>query len=369
MKKILFILDHLKGGGAERITLELAEQLYHRGFNVYFLILDQHDVKMPVSFDVPVYYANINPKFFRAGMWRKRDYKLTNDECLTINRIINEVSPDKIIVGYWYGYFVAPALPKTIESIFWFHGQAFDLKRRVTKNLFRWYKEARRFYFEKKGFLNIVKEHKLIFVNDDLRKECLPFIDDKLLFTLPNGVNISKIQSLAGNQKEKKWDCIFVGRLSPEKQSEHAIQAFANSGLSGRMAIVGDGQMKEELIELCKQLNIFDRVDFLGWQENPYPFIQQSRALILSSKTEGSPLVILESLSLNTPVVAYHINSGISSQLNHNDLVQGLVNNQDLDDLTRKLSQIVKQPYTITDDDKKQLSIEMMTNRFIEIIR
>lgn len=60
----------------------------------------------------------------------------------------------------------------------------------------------------------------------------------------------------------KKWDAIFVGRLSEEKQPNVAIKAFAESGLTGRMAIVGDGPLLGELIQLVQALELSERIDF-----------------------------------------------------------------------------------------------------------
>jgi len=48
--------------------------------------------------------------------------------------------------------------------------------------------------------------------------------------------------------------------------------------------------MLHDLKQLAADLNLADHVDFLGWQNQPSLFIQQSRSLILSSRTEGSPL-------------------------------------------------------------------------------
>lgn len=366
--KLLFIVDHLKGGGAERITLELMEQLHIRGIDVACLVLGDDEMNMSMGFDIPMYYANLSQEFFDGGMWRKRKYKPTEQEIKNVKKYIELINPSKIILGYWHGYFIEPFLPKTIETILWFHGQAFDLKRKKTKNLFRWYKEARRVYLERRGFVKIAGKKRIIFVNDDLRTECLSYLNSDDLFVLPNGVNIPKITTLAGEELGKKWDCIFVGRLSQEKQPEHAITAFASSGLMGRMAIVGDGQMKGELVALCKNLNVDGRIDFLGWQENPYPFIQQSKVLVLSSKMEGFGLVVSEALVLDVNVVSYNVSSGVYCQLSQNQLVEGLVENQNLEMLANKLYQVVNSPYAITNEDKNRLSIEKMTENFIKII-
>ena len=210
----------------------------------------------------------------------------------------------------------------------------------------------------------------LIVVNDDLRLRYQGSIPNANIAVLPNGINATKIieqlSNLPHHSKNKQWDCVFVGRLSAEKQPEHAIEAFAKSGITGRMAIVGNGRLEDNLIKLCHTLGVADRVDFLGWQTNPYLFIKQSKCLILSSNTEGSPLVIAESLLLDVPVVAYDINGGIRQQLYYDSLKRGLVENQNLDMLAKTLSNVVKNPYIISDEDKQRLSMQKMAESFID---
>lgn len=366
-KNILFVVDHLKGGGAEKITLDVAEKLYLKGYRVSIISLAGDESKMMPNPNIAIFYMNFPSEFFSGGMWRKRNYQLDDKDKINVQNVILKINPDKIILGYWYGYFIEPVIPKQYEIILWFHGQAFDLIKHPKKNLFRRYKEWRRWYLEKKGFLKIAKGKKLIFVNEDLKKECEPLFDSKDLFVLPNGVNIDKIHRQTLGVDKKEWDCIFVGRLSPEKQPSHAIRAFANSGSKGKMVVVGDGELNENLKNLCQILNIADRVDFVGWQENPYSYIARSRVLVLSSITEGSPLIVAEAIALNVPVVAYNINSGIRQQLG-GELSMGLVENQDLDKLTQKLGEIIHKPYAIKDKDIQRLSLNSMVENFESII-
>lgn len=367
--KILFILDHLKGGGAERIALSLAESLHQQDHEVVIALLDSTEIKMPVPVGIKQINLDFSSSFFTGRLWQSTRKKFLKSDQDKISQLIDTVQPDKVIVSPWRAFYLAQSKILNNNNVFfWIHGEVIDLVRRPQKNVFRTYKEVLRLYKEKYYFSKILNGKNIIIVNSDLKTMYQLILKNSNIQVLSNGVDINTIQKLAGNQIDKKWDCIFVGRLSPEKQPEHAIQAFANSGLKGKMAIVGDGQMRAELVALCKEINIIERVDFLGWQENPYPFIQQSKVLLLTSKSEGFGLVISEALILNTTVLAYNASDGIDYQLNHNDLVQGLVNNQDLDDLTRKLSQVVKQPYPITDDDKNRLSIEQMATHFIDIL-
>ena len=369
-QKILFILDHLKGGGAERIALELCEELQDRGFEVRVILLDGSDIKMQIPNGISIDNLDVNQKFLLGKLWRSRENRFLPDERSRLQEKVRVYQPDAIVLSHWYAYCVYPAIKDLGRIFFWVHGEIFQPERQKTTNLFRFYKEYRRWYLDNKYFKQKLDGKNLIVVNDDLRLRYQGSIPNANIVVLPNGINATKIieqlSNLPHHSKNKQWDCVFVGRLSAEKQPEHAIEAFAKSGITGRMAIVGNGRLEDNLIKLCHTLGVADRVDFLGWQTNPYLFIKQSKCLILSSNTEGSPLVIAESLLLDVPVVAYDINGGIRQQLDYDSLKRGLVENQNLDMLAKTLSNVVKNPYIISDEDKQRLSMQKMAESFID---
>ncbi|MGL5459100.1 MAG: glycosyltransferase, partial [Cetobacterium sp.] len=71
-----------------------------------------------------------------------------------------------------------------------------------------------------------------------------------------------------------------------------------------KLYIVGDGPYKKELEEKVKKLNLESKIKFLGSKKNPYPILKKSKGLILSSRYEGLPNVILEALVLKKSIVA-----------------------------------------------------------------
>lgn len=60
------------------------------------------------------------------------------------------------------------------------------------------------------------------------------------------------------------------------------------------------------------KLNLQNRVDFLGWSSSPQDFICQSRCVVMSSSSEGSPISLLQALSLDVPIVSYNSSSSIA---------------------------------------------------------
>lgn len=110
---------------------------------------------------------------------------------------------------------------------------------------------------------------------------------------------------------------IHLGRFSPEKRHDLLLEAFA--GLADRevkLLLVGEGELRDEILERIKLLGIEERVKFTGWIENPFPFLKNAQVLVLSSDFEGLPSALIEALVLGTPVVSTDCPSGPSEILN-----------------------------------------------------
>ncbi|MCU7927341.1 MAG: glycosyltransferase [Candidatus Thiodiazotropha sp. (ex Dulcina madagascariensis)] len=106
---------------------------------------------------------------------------------------------------------------------------------------------------------------------------------------------------------------VVVGRLVEQKDFFTAIHAVArvNDERPLNLVVIGDGPQKEELLALARTLNINERVYCLGFQPNPYPWINQADVFILSSKWEGYPNVLLEAMSLGRPIISTEYDASI----------------------------------------------------------
>jgi glycosyltransferase involved in cell wall biosynthesis len=153
---------------------------------------------------------------------------------------------------------------------------------------------------------------------------------------LPIHQIIDKSNELINNKLINSDYIVMVARLDKQKDHATLFKAFVEVNKSHpnlNLVLLGDGGEKESLKILSAQLGLEDRIYFLGSVENPYAWIKNAKALILSTNYEGFGLVIIESICVNTvPIVSdipqcleaiNHHKCGISFE-NHNafDLVE-----------------------------------------------
>ncbi len=99
---------------------------------------------------------------------------------------------------------------------------------------------------------------------------------------------------------------LAVGRLAKEKNFPALIRAFARvqREVESRLLILGEGPERPHLEGLVRELGLDDRVSLPGFFLNPYPYMARAAALVLSSLYESFSNVLIEALALGTPVVA-----------------------------------------------------------------
>lgn len=122
-------------------------------------------------------------------------------------------------------------------------------------------------------------------------------------------LNFSEADS-DGSQLEGEKPIVFVTtcRLVPVKNLDRLITAFARlcnefSSKSMELWIVGDGPLRESLENHSKVLRVSDKVKFWGFQENVYPFLENSDVFVLPSLSEGSSVSLVEAMSVGLPSI------------------------------------------------------------------
>ena len=131
----------------------------------------------------------------------------------------------------------------------------------------------------------------------------------KKTIVIPNGISIPEFADFKFS--EIHYDVLFVGGLSRRKGVNFLLEAISilkvKYNRSLKVAIVGDGPLRDELRKLCVKLKISNQVEFLGIQKNVNNFMRSSKVFVLPSRWEGFGLVIIEAMSNMLPVIATNV--------------------------------------------------------------
>lgn len=361
-KKILFIVDHLKAGGAEIMTINLATQLQKKGYEINIItLLDINNYKEKTSI-FKMHCVHFPNTYVGGKLLINKKLKTCKQEQL--QSIIDEINPDSIILTIWYAYLTVSFIK---HSDIWIWSQA-DIIPQFNKT-FNPIKVLKNLYKKKiftKKFKELFSNTNLIVINQDLKSKYSKILKNPNMHVIYNGFDLQEI--IKPKQNEKIWDLCYVGRLSPSKQIEHALFALKRSANIKNIVIVGDGARKKKLLKLVMQLNMSDHVDFIGWTDQAIEYIQKSKVLVLPSQTEGFGLVIGEALLNGTQVVAYNCSEGVSHQFFTADMQRGLVETNNHIALKNTIEHILEQPYQIPKDLSLRYDIEKMAQDFMQLI-
>jgi len=129
------------------------------------------------------------------------------------------------------------------------------------------------------------------------------------LTTITNGVDTEYFQPAAAPATGPPR-LLYIGRLVPDKDPDTLLQAFQltiPAHPDAELWLVGEGPRQAALQELAARLSISPRVRFIPPTDDLLPVLQQATLLVLSSRTEALPNVILEAMAAGLPVVATRV--------------------------------------------------------------
>jgi glycosyltransferase involved in cell wall biosynthesis len=118
---------------------------------------------------------------------------------------------------------------------------------------------------------------------------------------------------------------VCAARLAEAKGIDILLQAVSRvvrQGVSCKCVIVGDGLLKEKLLQLANSDGLWDHVYFEGFQKDVRPYLQAGSAFILTSHLEGLPLSVLEAMACGLPCIVTNVGGSAEAV---KDKVVGLV--------------------------------------------
>lgn len=166
-------------------------------------------------------------------------------------------------------------------------------------------------------------------------------IPTRRLVTIPNAVRGPTFLG-CDQVRSKEPIVVGIGRLEHVKGFDLLLRAFSKAELAAagwRMVILGEGEEREALSKLSRDLGVATSVEMPGHVTNVADWIRRSSIFVLSSRYEGSPNALLEAMQLGTACVSFDCPSGPAELIDHgrNGL---LVPPEDVDALSENLRKL-----------------------------
>ena len=340
MKKIGFCIDSLEMGGAEKLLVDMVNALYEtKDYEIHILTkLKSNSYFFNLIKDKIKYHFLLEKKakgFFskiRDSILKKMNFKKFSDK---VDIIIDFLDGD---------FFSYIKRVKDKEKIVWLHSSYKNLlmrKKHIDEKL--------KYY------------QKILVISDDMEKELLEMRKDlKNIYKIDNFVDYQEIDKKLNEDLKINFDFnqkyfLTVCRLNEEqKDVKTLIEAFSLYTGEEKLVIVGDGPDRKILEDLCTAKNLKDKIIFLGMLNNPFPFMKNAQAFILSSKVEGFGLVLVEALYSGTKVISSNCPTGPSQILLDGEIGE-LFEVSNVKELLDKLKVIIHKEY------KKEKIEEVLT--------
>ena len=301
MIRILFFIETLSGGGAEKVLQNLVNNMDNEKFDITVQTVWKENPEGFLNKNIRYkyiypYYSKLNNYKYRLSVLLKTIYPLHIKDNYDIEVAYLECGATKVI---------STSTNKKAKKIAWVHC---DLSKKIS-NIDK---------FKKKSVNWYKKFDKVVCVSRDVEKSFKNIygteFDTEVIYNVIDDYSIKEKanESVSDYSFDKKIPTIVsVGRLSTQKRFDRLIEAhkaLLDEGFLNNLLIIGEGDERENLKQIIKASGTEKSVALLGFKSNPYPYIKKADLLACSSDYEGFSSFVAEGLILGKAIVTTKCN-------------------------------------------------------------
>ena len=302
--KIMHLLQSNRFSGAENVVCQIIN------------MMGSYD-------DIEMAYCSCDGQIREALNERNIKFlPISNLTVKEVKRIIKEYKPDLIHAHDMRASFIGALACGNIPIISHIHNNNFDSRGISLKSI---------------AYLYAALKAKHIFWVSDSSYEGYYFHNlfkkkSEVLYNIISIDNLYSKMTLDNNNYD--YDIVYLGRITEQKNPLRLMKickGIVDQLPSVKIAVIGTGDLEDVTHKEAERLELESNVTFLGFQSNPYKVLHDSKLMIMTSLWEGTPMCVLEAMSLGVPVVSTPtdgvkivVDNGKTGYLDETD--EGLVN-------------------------------------------
>lgn len=293
MIKLLFFIETLTGGGAEKVLRTLVNNMDRSQFDITVMTLWPEEAEKLL--DPAVRY---NALYGRKNKWNNLRYRLEASLGLTYRlHIRDDYDVEVAYLESGATKIMAGSTNSKAKKAAWVHC---DLKVRTTdaaalvKKCMPWYQ----------------KFDRVVCVSENVRHSFVElFGDTPEAVVVYNAVDDREIRKKADKPlaiEKRKFTVATAGRLCEQKGYDRLLKVhkrLMEDGFDYELWILGEGPQRQQLGQFVEEEGLSGSVKFWGFQENPYPYFKKADLLVCASRYEGFSTFVTEGVILEKPVL------------------------------------------------------------------
>jgi glycosyltransferase involved in cell wall biosynthesis len=299
--KLLLLIPHLGGGGAEQVTAHLARRLDPQRFEIHLCLIGKNHPG-----------AKLIPRWVQIHRFDRRRVR---QAWFQLIRLIRAEKPDVILSGMAHLNFLVLLLKP------WFpRGTCVLVRQNTTASA------AAQTWLSRLAYRHLYRRADAVLCQSEAMAQDLVNsfgLPPSRLKVFANPIDIQAIQAACVSRHEdtqvNTWPHLLsAGRLAKEKGIDlllHALHEVQQQHPQVHLTILGAGPEEAALKQLSTELSLENAVSFSGYRENLTDFYAQATLFVLPSRYEGMPNALLEAAAAGLPLAATPCSAGLCDLL------------------------------------------------------